>query len=215
MAGRRAGAGAILADGQASEELFDAGQTLIETVNLLLACGQSACSGSALGGRGPGTCPDLAPGLRHTHYWAEIRTLCLPSLGFWPAPVVAHCRWAVRQLEHGVSLSHRIFSGRRPSVPDITSERRSVKSPNAPFSHDIGRTTSLISPLTRGTRQGVSKTEYGTGELDKRVTHRSLRPRVRGLRAVDVVVHSQLLGTSGQGEDYLSGKLTEAKCLGL
>lgn len=43
-----------------------------------------------------------------TDYCVDIKTLCLASLGFWPAPVELHWRFAIRQLEHGDSLSQRI-----------------------------------------------------------------------------------------------------------
>lgn len=46
--------------------------------------------------------------LRKTDYCVEIKTLCLASLGFCPAPVELHTRFAIRQFEHGDSLSQRI-----------------------------------------------------------------------------------------------------------
>lgn len=52
--------------------------------------------------------------MRMLYYWLEIRTLWRGSLAFWPRPVELHDLWAVRQLEHGDSLSQRIC--RRPSV---------------------------------------------------------------------------------------------------
>lgn len=44
-----------------------------------------------------------------TNYWDEMRTRCRGSLGLWPTPVDVQDRLAVRQLEHGQSLSHRIY----------------------------------------------------------------------------------------------------------
>lgn len=43
-----------------------------------------------------------------TYYWVEIRTRWRASFSLWPAPVVLHSFWEIRQLEQGVSLSHRI-----------------------------------------------------------------------------------------------------------
>jgi hypothetical protein len=45
-----------------------------------------------------------------TYYWEEMRTRWRDSLGRWPAPVEVHVRLAVRQLEHGHSLSQRTWS---------------------------------------------------------------------------------------------------------
>lgn len=45
---------------------------------------------------------------RGTDYCVEIKTLWRCSLGFWPAPVELQTRLAIRQLEHGDSLSQRI-----------------------------------------------------------------------------------------------------------
>lgn len=44
-----------------------------------------------------------------TNYCVDIKTLCLASLGFCPAPVELQMRLAIRQFEHGDSLSHRIW----------------------------------------------------------------------------------------------------------
>lgn len=56
---------------------------------------------------------DTAPGFKDdmgvTNYWDEMRTRCRGSLGLWPTPVDVQERLAVRQLEHGQSLSHRIY----------------------------------------------------------------------------------------------------------
>lgn len=46
--------------------------------------------------------------MRETDYCVDIKTLCLASLGFCPAPVELQTRFAMRQFEHGDSLSHRI-----------------------------------------------------------------------------------------------------------
>lgn len=43
-----------------------------------------------------------------TNYCVEINTLWRCSLGFCPAPVELQTRLAIRQLEHGDSLSQRI-----------------------------------------------------------------------------------------------------------
>lgn len=43
-----------------------------------------------------------------TDYCVEINTLWRCSLGFCPAPVELQTRLAIRQLEHGDSLSQRI-----------------------------------------------------------------------------------------------------------
>lgn len=45
---------------------------------------------------------------KETDYCVDIKTLCLASRGFWPAPVELQTRFAIRQLEHGDSLSQRI-----------------------------------------------------------------------------------------------------------
>lgn len=49
--------------------------------------------------------------MRETDYCVDIKTLCLASLGFCPAPVELQTRFAMRQFEHGDSLSHRIWQG--------------------------------------------------------------------------------------------------------
>lgn len=53
--------------------------------------------------------------MRETDYCVDINTLCLASLGFWPAPVELQIRFAMRQFEHGDSLSHRIWRASRQS----------------------------------------------------------------------------------------------------
>lgn len=47
----------------------------------------------------------------HPYYCDDIRTRCRASLGRWPSPELLHALLAVLQLEHGVSLSHRICRG--------------------------------------------------------------------------------------------------------
>jgi hypothetical protein len=53
--------------------------------------------------------------MRHTmyqlhvsYYWLEMRTRWRGSLGFWPRPRELQLLCAIRQLEHGDSLSQRI-----------------------------------------------------------------------------------------------------------
>lgn len=53
--------------------------------------------------------------MRETDYCVDIKTLCLASLGFCPAPVELQTRFAIRQFEHGDSLSHRIWRASRQS----------------------------------------------------------------------------------------------------
>lgn len=48
-----------------------------------------------------------------THYCEEISTRCRGSLGRWPTPVEVQDLLAVRQFEHGQSLSQRIYMDRR------------------------------------------------------------------------------------------------------
>jgi hypothetical protein len=48
-----------------------------------------------------------------------MRTRCRGSLGLWPTPVDVQDRLAVRQLEHGQSLSHRIYIMRVLSMPSM------------------------------------------------------------------------------------------------
>lgn len=47
----------------------------------------------------------------HPYYCDDIRTRCRASLGRWPSPELLQALLAVLQLEHGVSLSHRICRG--------------------------------------------------------------------------------------------------------
>lgn len=60
--------------------------------------------------------------MRETDYCVDIKTLCLASLGFCPAPVELQTRFAIRQFEHGDSLSHRIWRASRQShcIPALT-----------------------------------------------------------------------------------------------
>lgn len=45
-----------------------------------------------------------------TDYCDEIKTRCRGSLDLWPMPVDVQVRLAMRQLEHGYSLSQRIYT---------------------------------------------------------------------------------------------------------
>lgn len=59
-----------------------------------------------------------------------MRTRCRGSFGLWPMPVDVQERLAVRQLEHGQSLSHRIYNVQVLLIPSMLDSHCLQKRPD-------------------------------------------------------------------------------------